>query len=65
MPIAKKRRGKRVTPELHKVFWRAYIFTDPNTHGEVTVRTPLQVLRAMELLLLSSFEVVGEFRESM
>ena len=61
----KKEEVRKVTPELHKVFWRAYIFTDPNTHGEVTVRTPLQVLRAMELLLLSSFEVVGECRESM
>ena len=60
----KKEEGRELRRNFTK-FSGGHIFTDPNTHGEVTVRTPLQVLRAMELLLLSSFEVVGEFRESM
>ena len=44
--VAKKRRGKRVTPELHKVFWRAYIFTDPNTLENHSAKVVWDVLMA-------------------
>ena len=46
MHVAKKRRGKRVTPELHKVFWRAYIFTDPNTLENHSAKVVWDVLMA-------------------